>query len=654
MARAFRSISILISSISLILIFGRPALAQDGSGSNPISQRRSVVQSVDLAGAVSFEQSNIKKLLYTKPNRWYNLFKKRELSKSNIKLDEGIIKRYYGRRGFLFTEVKSIIGRAPGNRAAVIFSIAEGKRVNLNSVKLSGGIDQINKRFNRVLDLFEPGAPIDAEKVISDGYKLRDLYFDHGYPYAKIYSRYEFNADSGFADVTYSISESVFTVYGDVKVPEQLYTRPYVIKRDLLIDSEKPYSQKNITDSEQRLYSLGLFKLVNIRRDDSLAAITNDTCRVDFSMSVRERKSYFLGFGFGLGREEGVALVQRNSIQWGNRNIFGTARKIVVAVKPRFKITHSNGDFSGSNLSDLTKDLQFSLIRSTIELDYITPWMFHWRIPVTARVYYEPYTLNTVVDPPYRYDRMAGEVIFSKEVDRFTTARITTNTEYINIRDVPKDQEEVYRQKGDNQIRRKLLLYGEHDTRDNILAPQSGSYSYGGVEYVGRELGGDFSYFKTQFMWSRFNRISGQTILASRIWLGFLDDRFKSGRSTSDDRFIIGGSSTIRGFRENSLGPMIPSGEFAGDPDGGRYMMIGNIEIRQSLFWRFGGTAFLDAGNTYARRNDITALSVQFVPGLGMQFFTPIGPIRFDYAVRLQKEFDLGAGLYHFAILYAF
>ena len=652
--RAFRSISILISSISIISISSSFAVAQNQPEREVMLLRRRAVAKVVLVGATSFDESDIKKLLYTKPNHWYNFLKKRELSKSNVNLDEGIIRRYYGRRGFVFTEVESVIERAPGDKAVVTFNIKEGRRAYLESIRLDGGLEEVNGGFDKVWNAFEPGKPVDAEEVASGGFKLRDLYFDNGYPYAKIFSRYDFNADSTLARITYAITESVFTVYSETRLPEKMYTRPFVIERDLLVKPGERYSHKDVVDSEQRLYSLGIFRLVNMRRNDSTAVIINDTCRVGFNLSLRERKSYFMNFGIGLGRQEQFVLVLRNSALWGNRNLFGTGRKVIVAVRPSFQITKAGGDLSAPRLSDLGKGLRFSLIRSTIEANYITPWMFSWRIPVTGRVLYEPYTLNAIANTPYRYDRWAGEVVFSRELDRFTTARITANMEYINILDVPEDQEEAYRAAGDNQVKRRLLLYSDRDTRDNILAPQKGSYSFGGLEYVGGVLGGDFSYVKTQFMWSRFNRISGQNILATRIWMGFLDDRFSGGRSSRDDRFIIGGSSTIRGFRENTLGPIFTSGPFAGEPAGGRYMIMGNVEIRRPLFWRFGGTAFLDAGNTYGRWNDITPISVRFVTGLGIQFFTPIGPIRFDYAVRFQKQFDLGAGLYHLAILYAF
>jgi outer membrane protein insertion porin family len=268
---------------------------------------------------------------------------------------------------------------------------------------------------------------------------------------------------------------------------------------------------------------------------------------------------------------------------------------------------------------------------------------------LTAKLIWEPYTLNPLT-PSYRYDRYATEAVFSHEVDHFTIVTMAANIEYINIRNIPPELEESYRASGKNQIRRRLQFNITRDTRDNIFVPQHGSYSFAGFDYVGRILGGDFNYVRTQFSWSRYRVLTGQNIFANRIWIGWLDDRFKSGLSARDDRFVIGGASTIRGYSENTLGPMT----VAGDPDGGRYLLVTNFEIRRPLFWRIGGSTFIDAGNTYARFKEITPLSVRFSTGMGIQFFTPVGPIRFDYAVRLKKQFDLGAGLFHLSILYAF
>lgn len=662
--RGYRWILILILSISASLSPIPDAVAQTPAEKparterrqKELNFRRRIVDKVSLDGVRSFRQSEIRRLLYTKENHWYNFLKKRELSKSNVNIDIATIKRFYRRHGYLFTAVESRIANRENNKATVTFVISEGRRTYLTAIGVEGGIAEVNAKFGKTIKSFIINQPVDAEEVISGGFRLRDLYFDNGRPYAHVAGRYDFSIDSVQASIAYVVAESVLTVNSNAAINRPGTTRTNVVLRELVVKPDKLYRRRDVIESEQRLYSTGLFKYISIQRNDSTAITVNDTCHVGFDLRYDERKPYFINFGLGLGRQNDVAMVLRNTLQWGNRNIAGTGRKLILASQPQFQITDPQGDLSGLRFSDLGKGLRFSLIRATNEIDYVEPWILGYRVPATIRVIYEPYTLNPTIG--YRYDRVAGDLSFSRELSQTVTTRLIAATEYISIRNVPPGQEQFYRDEGDNQIRRKLQFYGEQDTRDNPFVPQRGSYSFVGLDLVGGFLGGDFSYFKTQFSWSRFNRVSSQNILATRIWLGFLTEIGNNGRSGQEDRFLVGGATTIRGYRENSLGPVFTSednpGDKLGKPKGGRYLMVGNLELRRPLFWRFGGAAFFDVGNTYYRWSDITPLSVAFTSGLGVQFFTPIGPIRFDYGIRLKKKFDLSAGLYHLSILYAF
>ncbi len=650
--KVFLSTLILILSIS----FFSPArlLGQRAAElpSQELSYKRPVLAKVVLKGVHSYKQGEIKKLLYSKPNHWYNFLKKHYLSKSNIPIDEGTIRRFYARRGYLFTDVQSDISYTKDDKAIVTFTIVEGRQTELTAASLEGGLEPINRKFARDLSTLKIGKPANAEEIVSNGFKLRDLYADNGYPYAIDSSRYVFNYDSTKAALAYGVAESVYTVNDTTHLVSRGKTRRHVIYRELVATPGKMYRQSKIVDSEQRLYTSGLFKFVSLRRNDSTAVITNDTCHVGFDLALEERKTYFWGLGLGLGNQQNFAMVLRTSVQGGIRNIAGSGRGVVLSFKPYFQIADRNGNLASVHLSNLGKKLFFTMISSDVELDYYAPWTFSYRVPITAKVIYEPNTLfpgvpktNSQEDsiPKYRFDRTSGNVIFSKEIDHFTTTQFTVSADYVKIRNVPADSAAYYRDLGNNQIRRRLLLYTQRDTRDNILVPLKGSFSFAGVEYVGGILGGDFNYYKMQFSWSRYQAVTGTNILATRVWLGWINDQFRNGRSAATDRFLIGGSTTIRGYLENQI-----------NPDGGRYLMLGNAEIRRPLFWRFGGTVFVDAGNSYSYYSEITPRSIRFSTGLGVQFFTPVGPIRLDYAVRLKKQFDLSAGLFHLSILYAF
>jgi outer membrane protein insertion porin family len=652
------SISISILSISLLfLFFGVTTLsAKDSSARNEeFTFKRALVKSVNLDGVRSFSQSDIKGLLLTKPNHWYNFLKKRRLSRSVVIEDAGTIVRFYKRRGYLDPIINYEIVREPSNKATVIFYVHEGLRTYLSGVQIEGGLDSVNQKFNKTLRTLDINEPINAEKMLAGGFKLRDIYFDNGYPYCKIASKYNFNDDTTRASLVYNVAESLFTIEGTTKVISNAFTRQNVILRELVTKPGRMFKQQDVFDSEQRLYATGLFKFVSLRRDDSTAIVTGDTAYTDFKLSLSERKPFYTNLGVGIGREPNFDLVQRNSVQFGDRNIMGTGRNLSISIKPYFQIADAQGNLSTLHLSDLTKKLKFTLISSAAELNYLEPWFLGYRIPAIGKFSYAPYALNPILS--YRYDQTLGQAIFSRKIGSFSTMRLTASIYYTHIRNVPPDQSEAYREEGNNQTHHSLQFYGERDTRDNIFIPQQGSYSFGGVDYSGHILGGDFDFFKLQVSTSRYQILTGQNILATRIWLGWLNDR--DGRSTLSDRFIIGGASTIRGYTENSLGPRFALSDsigtaFLNKPKGGRFLLVSNFEIRRPLFWRFGGSAFLDAGNTWWEFADIRPLTLAFTTGLGLEFFTPIGPIRFDYGVRLKKRFDLSNGLYDLAILYAF
>jgi outer membrane protein assembly factor BamA len=326
--KAYRSILILISnfSIALTLLSADSIFAQRTTGKyDGLSYKRSIVNKIRLEGVKSFDKSEIKELLFTKSNHWYNVFKKRVFSKSNVNLDAATIKRFYARRGFLKTDVQSGISYLDDNKTDVTFYIFEGPRTYLTAIELRGGLEAINTKFGPVLQTLKIGAPVNDEEILSGAYKLRDLYADNGYPYTIISREYNFDQDSAQAGLTYAIAESVFTVNGLSQTVNPIISRPYIVRREIVARPEKMYRQKDVIESEQRLYSTGLFKFVSLRRNDSTAVIVNDTCHVGFNLGLSERKLYFTNFGLGLGNtRDYFDLVLRSYGQLGVRNIAGT------------------------------------------------------------------------------------------------------------------------------------------------------------------------------------------------------------------------------------------------------------------------------------------------------------------------------------------
>jgi translocation and assembly module TamA len=99
-----------------------------------------------------------------------------------------------------------------------------------------------------------------------------------------------------------------------------------------------------------------------------------------------------------------------------------------------------------------------------------------------------------------------------------------------------------------------------------------------------------------------------------------------------DQRFYAGGSGTIRGFRYQSVGPTFING----DPIGGTAINAGQAEYRQRIGQSLGFVVFLDGGQVSQNVNPLDS-TLRFGTGAGVRYYTPIGPIRLDFGLPINR-----------------
>lgn len=89
----------------------------------------------------------------------------------------------------------------------------------------------------------------------------------------------------------------------------------------------------------------------------------------------------------------------------------------------------------------------------------------------------------------------------------------------------------------------------------------------------------------------------------------------------------------MRGFRYQSIGPKFPDGT----PAGGTAVDAASIELRQRIGESFGAVAFVDAGQVSESGGPFKG-SVSVGAGVGVRYYTAIGPLRLDVAVPVTLE----------------
>lgn len=105
-------------------------------------------------------------------------------------------------------------------------------------------------------------------------------------------------------------------------------------------------------------------------------------------------------------------------------------------------------------------------------------------------------------------------------------------------------------------------------------------------------------------------------------------------------RFFAGGDRSVRGYAYQSLGPE----DDTGDVIGGKHLLVGSIELEKRFLQSWGGAVFFDAGNAFDSFNDY---ELKKAAGVGLRYFTPVGPARIDLAKALDdnKGFRVHIGL---------
>jgi outer membrane protein assembly factor BamA len=169
------------------------------------------------------------------------------------------------------------------------------------------------------------------------------------------------------------------------------------------------------------------------------------------------------------------------------------------------------------------------------------------------------------------------------------------------------------------------------DRRVEPLDPRGGSFHQVSLETAARMFGGDVEFVKGRLETRWFVDWPPPTVVAIAGRLGLAAPYGSTAALPIQDRFFAGGATTVRGYRQDRLGPL----DDRGNPTGGNATAVMNLEWRFPL-WRFlGGAVFVDTGTVTPEIGDLHWNAFRTGTGGGIRIKTPVGPIRVDVGYAL-------------------
>jgi translocation and assembly module TamA len=179
-----------------------------------------------------------------------------------------------------------------------------------------------------------------------------------------------------------------------------------------------------------------------------------------------------------------------------------------------------------------------------------------------------------------------------------------------------------------------LPLYCEWDTSDDLLDPNRGGRLALEVTPFYEPSRTHLIFAKGLASYRRYIKISRDpySLFAGSLKLGTIKGANRD-EIPADERFYSGGGGSIRGYAYQSVAPY--SG---GVPIGGKSLLELSMEIRLRISEKFGLVGFLDGGSAYTENILSSREDLLWGAGLGIRYFTPIGPFRFDVGIPLNRR----------------
>ena len=582
------------------------------------------VEKITFIGNSFFSAKELKKIIKSKA--------KKPFDARLMKLDQVLLTNWYLRNGFLKVFVNTEF-RRKANQIFLEYTINEGKQYYLNQLKFVGNKIITDNELKKKIphDLHKPY----RSNLIQDGIsKIEKYYFNNGKPYVDIKESPEFEQDS-LINLTIQIDENQTVSINEIQIMGLNLVRRYVARREIEINEGDIYSQEKIERSQRNLYGTGLFNFVHFQ----IVELDSSKSAVKLIVNVNEKKSKWIGLKAGVAYEQEIIYggTFDFGIEGGHRNLFGTGRTASASIIPSLSY-----DFGTRKIINPKNQYSFT---------YVEPRIFYSRTRGILKIaYFQARPSQTA-----NYNFLSTSFQITHEyINNWTfeseIAYQNVNTDSLELLTDTQGQDRIY------SISFDLI----QDKRDNYLNTQRGhlmeftnkfvySNSYDGVKRINR-------FIKLTSLWNRYQAfpLYSKWVLASRIRGGAIIGINKITRIPPTERFYLGGASSVRGYPEQLLGPVQYDEAGNAIAKGGRYMILGNLELRVPLFWLFYGEFFTDGGNVWTAFNRIKILSPKMSSGSGIAIMTPLGAIRFDYGLKWFPQRNESKGEFHIGISFAF
>ena len=560
-----------------------------------------VVKSIDFEGNAHFSDKTLKEQMLTQEESFSH---RGVFLKPLFEQDLETITSFYQKDGFLDTKVedwkRSL--NATQDKYLININLGEGKQTLVEKLKFEGLSRFTPNELRRIL-LVKESKPYSASRLEEDVRALLIYYSDHAHPYAEVKTELE-EVSPQKVNIVYKINEGPETKVGKILLVGDVVTQRNTILDALRFKEGGPFIPKHILQSQTNLRKLGIFDALTL---ETLGLKGKEEI-VHVVIRVEEKKRKVIDLGISYDTDTSL----KAKLIFSRLNLGGWGKRIDLKLTAGIQIDRA-------------------------EIAYVDPRFFgsDWQFLANVFAQYE----NRPFFTDFQVGLSAG---YLRELTRRLSLLIKYEFSRTDFVESKTDFNFLKPGSSDNTTG-ELQFDVTYDHRDNYGDPRKGYFVEGRTDFGTRFQGGGLANFfkldtKLGYWYSPFPRLTIANAFRT-------DTIFQiSGVNIPTQELIFyGGDDTIRGFEEDAL-----------NPNGGKVGFIYNLEFQLRLFKGFEGVAFLDTASLTNTVSEINLSTIRHSAGAGIRYVTPVGPIRLEYGIILDRQPGENFGRVHFTFGYFF